>query len=407
MNTSNLLSSLSQEQRGSIASSFKSVSGGAELTLHADLGGVGGALAPHPCLTGNNSINVDTEEDKYLTELRKKDLQHYKEKVLPILSGYHKKKTYALQKTIEQACLEWGEKSIGVLHLTFADNVDHYEAERRMNSLRTNVLSKRYSVGRGGRKLNNYITIFEKGEKNGRCHFHVLFIKDGADFKTGSYWTFNPHTKRREFHPNADCRKEFDFLRGLLAKYKFGEYVRVEPLRSVEGGAKYFSKYVGKGHFSRDESMHGKQLIRSGSGFKKYASIKFSWVGGIARGRRGVLARVGKEWGIDEEGGLPRLNYILGSRWQHWAKDQILACCCFSGEALGKASRSFIESYAENKWGIKIQFGVATFKNTVIMGHDPFGIYSANQLYEMAMRKLIERVEEIEFSQYDPNLIQF
>ena len=108
MNTSNLLSSLSQEQRGSIASSFKSVSGGAELTLHADLGGVGGAPAPHPCLTGNNSINVDTEEDKYLTELRKKDLQHYKEKVLPILSGYHKKKTYALQKTIEQACLEWG-----------------------------------------------------------------------------------------------------------------------------------------------------------------------------------------------------------------------------------------------------------------------------------------------------------
>ena len=407
MQTGTHLSSLSQEQQRSIASSFSSVSGGAELTLHADHGGVGGAPAPHPCLTVNNSINVDTEEDKYLTELRKKSFEHYKEKVLPLLSGYHKKKTYALQKTIEQACLEWGENSLGVLHLTFKDDVDHYEAERRMNSLRTNVLAQRYSVDRGGHKLNNYITIFEKGEKNGRPHFHVLFVKDGADFKTGTYWTFNPHTKKREFHPNAHCRKEFDYLQGVLAKYGFGEYVRVEPLRSVEGGAKYFSKYVGKGHFSRDESMHGKQLIRMGTGFKKYASVKFSWVGGIARGRRGVLARVGKAWGIEETDDLPRLNYILGSRWQHWAKDQILACCCFSGEALGKASRTFIETYAENKWGIKIQFGVATFKNTVIMGHDPFGIYSANQLYEMALAQLMERVEEIEFSQYDPNLLQF
>ena len=407
MNTSNLLSSLSQEQRGSIASSFKSVGGGAELTLHPDLGGVGGAPAPRPCLTGNNSINVDIEEDKYLTELRKKSFEHYKEKVLPLLSGYHKKKTYALQKTIEQACLEWGENSIGVLHLTFAEDVDHYEAERRMNSLRTNVFASRYAVDRGGHKLNNYITIFEKGEKNGRCHFHVLFVKDGADFKTGSYWTFNPQTKRREFHPNADCRKEFDHLRGLLAKYGFGEFVRVEPLRSVEGGAKYFSKYVGKGHFSRDESMHGKQLIRMGTGFKKYASVKFSWVGGIAKGRRGVLADVGKAWGITETDDLPRLNHILGSRWQHWAKDQILACCCFSGEALGKASRTFIESWAEHKWGIRIQFGVATDRNTVVCGHDPFGIYLRKQLYRMALEELIERVEEIEFSQYDPNLLQF
>ena len=397
----------SQEKRSGALSSFMSGRGGTELTLHADRGGVGGASAPHPCLTGNNSINVDVEEDKYLTELRKKDLNFYKEKVLPLLSGYHKKATYVLQRRIEQACVEWGEKAIGVLHLTFAENVDHREAERRMNSLRTNVLSKRYSVESGGQRLNNYITIFEKGEKNGRCHFHVLFIKPDADFKTGSYWTFDPRLKKREFHPNDACRREFNFFRGILKKYRFGDFVRVEPLRSVEGGAKYFSKYVGKGHFSRDESMFGKQLIRSGSGFKKYCSPKFSWVGGIAKGRRGVLARIGQAWGITEEEGLPRLNYLFGSRWQHWAKDQILACCCFSGEALGKASRQFIETYAENKWGIKIQFGVATFKNTVVMGHCPFGVYSANQLYDMAMDELRERVEEIEFSQYDPNLIQF
>ena len=133
--------------------------------------------------------------------------------------------------------------------------------------------------------------------------------------------------------------------------------------------------------------------------------MKFAWVGGIARGRRGVIGQIGSMYGIEDD--IFQLNYVLGSRWQHWAKDQILACCCFSGEALGKASRDFIDAYASNKWGITIQYGVVTMKNVVVCGHDPFGVYSSVQLYEMAMRELMERVEEIEFSQYDPNLIQF
>ena len=406
MRTGNQFSSLSQEQQGSTVSSFRSGSGGRELTLHPDHGGVGGALAPHPCLTGNNSINVDNEEDRYLSEIRKKEFLHYKEKVLPILSGYQKKSTHRLQKVIEQASKEYDPKSFGVLHLTFAEDVSYQEAQDRLNSLRSNVLADRYSVeSSGGQKFKNIITICEKGGKHGRLHFHVLVIGNGRDYRTGSHWTFHKGTKKREFHPNRDCRTEFEFFRGILKKYGFGDYVRFEPLRSIEGGAKYFSKYVGKGHYSRDESMHGKQLIRYGNGFSKYHSMKFAWVGGIARGRRSVIGAVGKVYGIEDD--IFKLNYVLGSRWQHWAKDQILACCCFTGEALGKASRDFIETYAQNKWGITIQYGVVTMKNVVVCGHDPFGIYSSVQLYEMALRELIERVEEIEFSQYDPNLIQF
>ena len=92
-----------KSERELVDAVFATGTGGAELTPQPDSVGLRGDLSPHPCLTGNNSINVDIEEDKYLTELRKKSFEHYKEKVLPLLSGYHKKKTYALQKTIEQA----------------------------------------------------------------------------------------------------------------------------------------------------------------------------------------------------------------------------------------------------------------------------------------------------------------
>jgi hypothetical protein len=314
-----------------------------------------------------------------------------------------------LQKCIELASKEYDSKSFGVLHLTFDDKVEptYQEAQDRMNSLRSNILSERYSVrSTGGKKYNNFITICERGGKNGRLHFHVLVIGHGKDYSTGSHWTFHKGSKKREFHPNGDCRAEWEFFRGLLKKYNFGEYVRFEPLRSIEGGAKYFSKYVGKGHYTRDESMFGKQLIRYGNGFDKYHSMKFAWVGGIARGRRGVIGQIGSMYGIQDD--IFQLNHVLGSRWQHWAKDQILACCCFTGEALGKASREFIQAYASNKWGVSVQFGVVTMKNMVVCGHDEWGmIYTSSQLYEWAMRELAERVEEIEFSQYDPNLIQF
>ena len=106
------------------------------------------------------------------------------------------------------------------------------------------------------------------------------------------------------------------------------------------------------------------------------------------------------EWG---ENSIGVLHLTFAEDVDHYEAERRMN----SLQALGKASRSFIESWAEHKWGIKIQFGVATDRNTVVCGHDPFGIYLRKQLYRMALEELIERVEEIEFSQYDPNLIQF
>ena len=376
--------------------------GAPELASRPPNGGARGVSDAYPCLTGNNSMKVDAQDVRHLKSIGEKEREVYFEKVLPILSGYQKKATHRLQKSIEQAVIEFGIESFMVLHLTFAEEPTYQHAQDCINSLRSNVFAKRYSTQKAGcRPYNNFVTICERGGKNGRIHFHVLAIKQGADFKTGSYWSFNKRTLKKEFHPNSDCRSEWEYYREILKGYGFGDHVRVEPLQTVEGGSRYFSKYVGKGHYTRTEEMKGKQLIRYGNGLGKYHSMKFSWVGGVARNRREVLAQVAANWGVPTAAGLPRLNYILGSRWQHWAKDQILACCCFGGTPLGKKTREFIEAYAANRWGIKVQFGVLATKNEVVLGYDPWETFTPRQLYEKALHELILRVEEIEEFQYD------
>ena len=220
----------------------------------------------HPCLTDNNSIKIDNEELRYRKERKERENKYYNEIIKPKLTGYQNKSTDLLQMRIEKGSKEHGEESVGVLHLTFAEEVDYQTAQDRINSLATNIFRKRYKIN----DLNYYITICEKGGKNGRIHFHVLFIKEGADFKTGTRFQWSERDKKEKIYANPELRAEWEFYREQLPKYGFGiSMVRVEPLKSTEGGARYFSKYVGKGHYTRDESMHGKQLIRPSNGFRK------------------------------------------------------------------------------------------------------------------------------------------
>lgn len=389
---------------------------GTELAPRTRLGGSEGASAPYPCLTGTNSITIDKEDFRYLEELRKKEEKEYKEKIDPLLSGYQRKQSQRLQNCIEFACKEYGQESLAVIHLTFAEDVSYQVAQDRMNSLRTNLFAKRYSSG----GLNNFITICERGGKNGRMHFHVLVISPRRDYATGTYWSFNKKTKRKEIHPNADCRAEWEFLRGCLEKYKFGAYVRVEPIRSVKGGAKYFSKYVGKGHYSRDESMKGKQLIRYGTGFQKYIGTRelpvykkgvptgefkkfnvvqqINWIGGVSSGRRRTLEAIGEAWGCED---TDELNYLLGSRWQHYAKDQMMVCSCLAGYRIGERSKDVLSQYAKNVWGVTILYGVGDREREVVGGFDDVFTYTREQLFFMSLNHAMDRLEAIQDFQYE------
>ena len=298
---------------------------------------------------------------------------------------------------------------MAVIHLTFKDDVSYPEAQKRINSLRTNVMAKRYRID----DLIYVLTICEKGSKNGRVHFHVLVIKEGADFKTGSYIYKCPNAKYDKINPNKDLRSEWEFYREVLPKYGLGEHVRIEYLKSVEGGARYFSKYVGKGHYSRDDSMVGKQLIRPSSGFRKYFGTKeidgkkftahqqINWVGGVSSGRRFVVGDVASAHLCDD---LESLNYKLGSQWQHYAKDQV--CACLAGFRLGAKSKEFVESYVKNSMGINVVYGLEGHENEILGGHlviDEFksGVWMyRSEIYELAFDRLMERLDEVEEYQY-------
>lgn len=320
----------------------------------------GPAAAPggHPCLTGNNSINAVSieaaggigQEERNEKVARAKD---YTNRIVPCMSGYHFKASQRMQKVIELAAAEHGRESLGVIHLTFADdvhgNAPSYEvAQARLNSLATNVFAKRYrSAG-----LNNWLVVCEKGEKYGRIHFHCLVVKKGADFATGSRKGWNKKLRRRTFHANEDCRKEWEFYQSKLAAYGFGARIVVEPLWSIKGGAVYFSKYVGKGHYTRSADMRGKQLIRYATGLKKYHSGVFSPAGGASRDRRKVLAWIGSVYGCED---LGELNELFGSRWQYYSGDQIKVLSALQpSTTMGKRGREWVVDWVWARWKVKL-----------------------------------------------------
>ena len=386
---------------------------GSASALHTPLGGeVARSQGDHPCLTDNNSIEVDNQELKYRKERKKREENFYKEKIQPTLSGYQNKSQQVLQNQIEKACREHGHNSMAVIHLTFGDDVSYPEAQKRINSLRTNVLSQRYRID----DKIYVLTICEKGSKNGRVHFHVLVIKDKADFRTGTSFYWCPNAKKEKIRANKELREEWDFYRDVLPKYGLGDYVRIEPLKSVEGGARYFSKYVGKGHYSRDDSMVSKQLIRPSNGFRQYFGTKeidgkkwtahqqVNWIGGVSAGRRIVVGDVGATYLCHD---LEALNYKLGSQWQHYAKDQMRLCSCLAGNRsgssfrLGPSSKEFLSHYAKNVLGVDVVYALHDDDRVVVGGHRNRKWIPRVDLYELAFDHLLDRLEVVEEFQYD------
>ena len=339
-----------------------------ELGTHPSPSGRGasGSAEPHTCLTINNSITeTNTGIPLYTDEEKNKEYEYYKEKIEPRLNSVIYKHQGRLQHTIEQVAFKHGRESIGVMELTLPNDeqgnqpsFDH--ANRCLNSFLTNIGQKRYS--------NNYIVVCERGGKYGRVHFHILFVLEGADFFTGS---FKRKQGRREmFYPNKDCRKEFEFLQSKAPNYGFGKFTRVSPLWDVSKGSKYFSKYVGKGHYGRNEEMKGRQLIRYGKGFQRYHTgvnktcrlpdgsvyrgAGFTKCNGAGRDRREVYEMLGARYGVN---GQDKREFaeIFGSKWEYYAGDQMRFMCAVSRKRLlPKTTAEWLQGYLWNKFKLQL-----------------------------------------------------
>lgn len=175
-----------------------------------------------------------------------------------------KRTAFALQENVAGMVERFGIERCGFLTLTFRDHVTcPKEAQRRMHSLRTHVLSERYAA---------CITVMER-QKSGRIHFHLLVagehdIRSGVDFDAIARGDYRS--------ANAALRREWAFWRATAPKYRFGR-TELLPVKSTrEALSRYLGKYIAKHMGSRQDADRGVKLVRYVG--PKVASTRFGWV---------------------------------------------------------------------------------------------------------------------------------
>ena len=304
----------------------------------------------HPCLESNYSISSvckqsvdEIVENRVIAKKDKKEWQ----RIEKVLHPRHHKAMHRMQFVIEEACRRWGHQSMAEFTLTFAEDVSYQVAQDRVNSLFSNVLRKRYE--------GRFFVVCERGGKNGRLHFHVVFQIKGSDFVSGCYRRDRPNGLGKQWvRNNKSIKAEFAYLRDLLPRYGFGSFTQVNPLQSVKGAAKYFSKYVGKGFYHRDESMVGKQLVRYGYAFQSIASTKFSFAWGGSQDRRAVMHQLSLEYGLSN---LDDFRDTFGKCWVYNSLSEFRVASVLGGRVrptCGEKIREEVLRYAWDKWKIKV-----------------------------------------------------
>ncbi|TYW59106.1 replication endonuclease [Klebsiella pneumoniae] len=260
------------------------------------------ADAELPCLYRNNSIEItDKTPSKPLSPAAFE------------LSTNLKKSASALAWNVQHFVDTYGLSNVGFLTLTFRDHVtDPKEAQRRFNSLKSNVLASRYRA---------YIRVMEP-MKSGRIHYHLLVALD-SDIRTGFDFVA---VKNQDYSTaNKAIRAEWSFWRKTAPKYRFGR-TELMPVRSnSEGIGRYVGKYISKGIESRTEQFKGVRLVEY-SRKAKIASTRFQFVSdGSYEWRRKLSIFV--HYIADNMGCEPSfdgLRRVLGSRWSYHWRDFIM-----------------------------------------------------------------------------------
>jgi hypothetical protein len=203
------------------------------------------AAPPLPCLYSNNSIEN-------------------------ILTGGQKRTAFALTENVKMMAEKYGIERLLFNTLTFRDHVvDIKEAQRRFNSLRSNVLKGRYL---------DFITVVER-QKSGRIHFHLLAavkddVRTGFDFAAAEAGDYRSAC--------AALRSEWAFWRRTAKEYGFGRTEQMPVKSDAECMAKYVGKYIAKHIEQRREDDKGARLVRYSDG-ARHCSTRFAWNGPMAK----------------------------------------------------------------------------------------------------------------------------
>ena len=239
-----------------------------------------------PCLDSNNS----TEDHQSL-------------------QSNHRKTAAVLGMSVGKMVDTYGLEHVGFLTLTFADHVTcAKEAQRRLNSLMTHVVRKRY---------RDYVCVLER-QKSGRIHYHLLVVLEG-DIRTGV--NFEEFGKGDYRSAAPALRSEWAFWRSTARKFRFGR-TELLPLRSnKEAISEYVGKYIAKHIGQRKEEDKGVRLVRFSKGIR-VGTTNFAW-----NSVRGWLWRAKvSEWAAKHGcRTMEDVAAIFEPTWAYTHRDEILA----------------------------------------------------------------------------------
>lgn len=266
-----------------------------------------GGEADLPCLNRNNSIHSSSTASIGLDLTRFGSHNN--------LSTSHKKSAAALAWNVQYLADLHSIERIGFLTLTFPDHVVcPKEAQRRFNSLASNVLRSRYAA---------YIRIFERCLSD-RIHYHLLVVLSD-DIRTGA--NFDEISQGQYTSANKSLKSEWKFWRETAKEYGFGR-TELLPIKSTsEGIAKYVGKYIGKSIAQRQQQDKGVRLVEYGKS-SRVATSKFTFVSegsAVWRRKMATFAKIVARAHDLPCNDLSHLSQILGSKWAYNNREFILS----------------------------------------------------------------------------------
>lgn len=226
-------------------------------------------------------------------------------------SAHHRKVEFLTKLAVEALIDRYGLQSVAFMTLTFPEPVYcPKEAQRRLNSLLTNVIRPRYG---------EYVSCIERHEKNhSGIHYHLVIAVPGKDIRRG----FDHAAVLRGDYRSAcaSLRQEWAFWREIAPRYGFGR-VEMKPVRkNGESLAKYMSNYVTKHIEARLPEDKGVRLIRISLKIRP-GTTKFSWVNNGAREWRRKVAMFAVRLGVRD---LGEFSERYGSKWAYRFREAII-----------------------------------------------------------------------------------
>lgn len=256
------------------------------------------------------------------------------------LAGRHRKLIVALE--VQGLVIRHGLEKLGFLTFTFADDVRTVtEASRRMNSLLTNCLSKRYV---------EWMAVVQR-HKDEKIHFHFVVVLD-EDIRTG--FNFDA-VKRRDYSSACPYLKaEWKWLRETLPAYNFGRH-ELLPIREERGFGRYLARYVA-GNTQRRPGDGRAKLVRYSRSFQRCVCGPFSpW--------NYIIVRVRKRK-LELAKAFPSLEDLVERPWAREAREWLPWLLWSAPEVYYDIVVSRVREDAELYRGTVFQFaeGVAAYR---------------------------------------------